>query len=66
MDVKVPNNIFLVGPMGAGKSTVVRQLANTLNLEFVDSDREIEERTGVTIAVIFELEGSAAAPAANR
>ncbi len=55
--MKVPNNIFLVGPMGAGKSTVGRQLANTLNLEFVDSDREIEERTGVTVAVIFEVEG---------
>ena len=55
--MKVPNNIFLVGPMGAGKSTVGRQLAKTLNMEFVDCDREIEDRTGVTIAVIFELEG---------
>ena len=55
--MKVPNNIFLVGPMGAGKSTVGRQLAKTLNLEFADCDREIEERTGVTIAVIFEVEG---------
>jgi len=43
--------------MGAGKSTVGRQLAKTLNMEFVDCDREIEDRTGVTIAVIFELEG---------
>ena len=55
--MNVPNNIFLVGPMGAGKSTVGRQLAKTLNLEFVDCDHEIEERTGVTIAVIFEVEG---------
>ncbi len=55
--MKVPNNIFLVGPMGAGKSTVGRQLAKTLNKEFVDCDREIEERTGVTIAIIFEVEG---------
>lgn len=55
--MKVPNNIFLVGPMGAGKSTVGRQLAKTLNMEFVDCDREIEERTGVTIAIIFEVEG---------
>jgi shikimate kinase len=55
--MKVPSNIFLVGPMGAGKSTVGRQLAKTLNMEFVDCDREIEDRTGVTIAVIFELEG---------
>jgi len=55
--MKVPNNIFLVGPMGAGKSTVGRQLAKTLDMEFVDCDREIEERTGVTIAIIFEVEG---------
>jgi shikimate kinase len=55
--MKVPNNIFLVGPMGAGKSTVGRQLAKALDMEFVDCDREIEQRTGVTIAVIFELEG---------
>jgi shikimate kinase len=43
--------------MGAGKSTVGRQLAKALNKEFVDCDREIEERTGVTIAIIFEVEG---------
>lgn len=55
--MKVPNNIFLVGPMGAGKSTVGRQLAKALNMEFVDCDREIEERTGVNISVIFEVEG---------
>lgn len=55
--MKVPNNIFLIGPMGAGKSTVGRQLAKTLNMEFVDCDREIEQRTGVTIAIIFDVEG---------
>lgn len=55
--MKVPNNIFLVGPMGAGKSTVGRQLARSLEMEFVDCDREIEERTGVSISIIFELEG---------
>jgi shikimate kinase len=55
--MKVPSNIFLIGPMGAGKSTVGRQLAKTLNKEFVDCDREIEERTGVTVAIIFEVEG---------
>lgn len=55
--MKVPTNIFLIGPMGAGKSTVGRQLAKALNKEFVDCDREIEERTGVTIAIIFEVEG---------
>lgn len=52
-----PNNIFLVGPMGAGKSAVGRQLARILHLEFVDSDDVIEARTGVDIAFIFEKEG---------
>jgi len=52
-----PGSFFLIGPMGAGKSTIGRQLARTLNLEFVDSDREIELRTGVDIPLIFELEG---------
>jgi shikimate kinase len=52
-----PGNFFLVGPMGAGKSTIGRQLARALSLEFIDSDREIEVRTGVDIPLIFELEG---------
>lgn len=50
-------NIFLVGPMGAGKSTIGRQLARQLHLEFFDSDTEIERRTGADIAWVFELEG---------
>ncbi|MFC0445454.1 shikimate kinase AroK [Pseudidiomarina halophila] len=50
-------NIFLVGPMGAGKSTIGRQLARQLHLEFFDSDSEIERRTGADIAWVFELEG---------
>ncbi len=50
-------SIFLVGPMGAGKTTVGRQLAKCLNMEFADSDSEIEKRTGVDIPLIFELEG---------
>ena len=57
--MKTPSNIYLIGPMGAGKSTVGRQLAKFLNREFVDCDREIEARTGVTISLIFELEGEA-------
>ncbi len=52
-----PQNIFLVGPMGAGKSAVGRQLAKLLHLSFVDSDDEIETRTGVDIPFIFEKEG---------
>jgi len=52
-------NIFLVGPMGAGKSTVGRQLAAALSFEFKDSDQEIQRRTGVDIPTIFEYEGEA-------
>ncbi len=55
--VSMKENIVLVGLMGAGKTTVGRQLARQLNLRFVDSDHEIEARTGVTIPVIFEIEG---------
>jgi len=51
------DNIFLVGLMGAGKTTVGRQLARQLGKRFVDSDHEIELRTGVRIPVIFEIEG---------
>ncbi len=50
-------NIILVGLMGAGKSTIGRNLAKSLNMEFFDSDRVIEERTGVDISTIFEIEG---------
>lgn len=50
-------NLTLVGPMGAGKSTIGRLLARELGLCFKDSDRVIEERTGASIPLIFELEG---------
>lgn len=52
-------NLTLVGPMGAGKSTIGRLLAKELGLLFQDSDRIIEERTGAGIPLIFELEGEA-------
>ena len=55
--MKQPQNLFLIGPMGAGKSAVGRQLAKELHLAFVDSDDEIEARTGVDIPFIFEKEG---------
>lgn len=52
-------NIFLIGPMGAGKSTIGRLLAKSLGMDFVDSDKHIEQRTGVSIPTIFEYEGEA-------
>jgi shikimate kinase len=51
------NNVYLVGLMGAGKTTIGRALANRLGLGFVDSDRVVEERTGVSIPTVFEIEG---------
>lgn len=55
--MKASRNIFLIGPMGAGKSTVGRHLAQLLDKEFHDSDQEIEERTGASVALIFDIEG---------
>jgi 3-dehydroquinate synthase len=52
-------NIFLVGLMGSGKTTVGRALAKRLNKRFFDSDHEIEARTGASIPLIFEIEGEA-------
>ena len=55
--MKQPSRIFLVEPMGAGKSAVGKQLARSLHLTFADSDDEVESRTGVDISFIFEKEG---------
>jgi shikimate kinase len=52
-------NVYLVGMMGAGKTTVGRLLARRLRLRFIDSDHEIESRCGVKVPLIFELEGEA-------
>ena len=53
------HSVFLIGPMGSGKSAVGRQLARVLGMPFIDSDHEIEQRTGVDIPMIFEREGEA-------
>jgi shikimate kinase len=50
-------NLFLVGPMGSGKSTVGKRLAQLLGRTFVDSDKEIERHTGASIPLIFEKDG---------
>ena len=53
------HRIFLVGPMGAGKSTIGKYLAQHLKLRFADTDTEIEARTGADIPWIFDVEGEA-------
>jgi shikimate kinase len=53
------SNLILVGPMGAGKTSIGRRLACQLGLAFVDADHLLEERTGATVALVFELEGEA-------
>lgn len=52
-------NIFLIGPMGVGKTTIGRSLSRQLGLKFYDSDQEIEHRAGADIAWIFDVEGEA-------
>lgn len=52
-------NVFLIGMMGSGKTTVGRALARRLKRPFYDSDQEVEVRCGVPVAVIFEIEGEA-------
>lgn len=52
-----PDRIFLIGPMGSGKTTVGRRLARRLDMAFVDLDLELQARCGVEVAVIFDIEG---------
>lgn len=59
MGAQIPNNIFLIGLMGAGKTTVGKLIAKSLGKTFYDTDHVIEQRTGVKIPTIFELEGEA-------
>jgi len=53
------HNIFLIGPMGSGKTAVGRQLARLLEYPFYDGDHEVEQRSGADIPLIFEREGEA-------
>jgi shikimate kinase len=53
-------NVFLIGLMGSGKTTIGQLLAKRINQPFVDSDHELEQRTGVSVATIFEIEGEGA------
>ena len=56
---KVNQNIFLIGPMGSGKTTIGKQLAKILGLEFYDCDHELEQLTGASVNLIFDVEGEA-------
>ena len=55
--VVAERRIFVIGPMGAGKSTVGRRLADELDFDFFDADEEIESRTGASVSLIFDIEG---------
>jgi len=50
-------NVYLIGPMGSGKTTIGQRLAEMLGLEFLDNDHELEEQTGASVSLIFDLEG---------
>lgn len=52
-------NLFLIGPMGAGKSSIGRRLAEHFGMPCIDLDAEVEQRTGASVATIFEIEGEA-------
>ena len=52
-------NLFLIGPMGAGKSSIGRRLAEHFDMPCIDLDAAVEERTGASVATIFEIEGEA-------
>ena len=59
-------NLVLVGPMGAGKSSIGKRLAERFGLAFADADRDIELRTGTTVSTIFDCEGEAGLRARER
>jgi shikimate kinase len=54
---KLKQNIFMIGPMGSGKTTIGRQLAKKFGLDFYDIDHELERLTGASVNLIFDLEG---------
>lgn len=57
MSADAPRRVFLVGPMGSGKTTLGRRAAGLLGMDFIDCDEEIERRTGASVNLIFDIEG---------
>jgi shikimate kinase len=57
MQLQHHSSVILVGPMASGKTTLGKLLSKRLNLQFVDSDQDIEKRSGVSVRTIFEVEG---------
>jgi len=51
------SNIYLIGPMGSGKTTIGHRVAKLLGMDFLDCDRELEAQTGASVSLIFDLEG---------
>ena len=51
------HNVFIIGPMGAGKTTIGRRVADALGFDFIDTDEALENRTGAEVALIFDIEG---------
>lgn len=60
MKLNGSSSMFLVGPMASGKTTLGKLLAKRLGLSFVDTDQTIEQRSGVSVRIIFDVEGEAA------
>jgi shikimate kinase len=54
---KVHSNIYLIGPMGSGKTTIGQRLAKLMGMDFFDSDKEMEAQTGASVNLIFDVEG---------
>ncbi len=54
---RLNQNVFLIGPMGSGKTTIGKHLAEKLDLDFYDCDHELESLTGASVSLIFDLEG---------
>ena len=57
--VSAASNVYLIGPMGSGKTTIGQRVAKHLGLEFFDCDHELEAQTGASVSLIFDVEGEA-------